>query len=90
MKCCLVPFGLRLQRLLLFRYFRVTQIPTLMIIDGNGKIINNDGVTNLENDPEGKRFPWPYPGLKTLLSDFIQWKNVDFRASDGSKETFYR
>ena len=89
MKWSLVPYGLKYQRLLLFRHFRVAEVPSLIIIDGNGKIINNDGVLNLENDPQGKNFPWPFPSLKSMLCDFIQWKDIDVKASD-TEEIFYR
>ena len=90
MKWYLIPYELKFLRLLLFRKFRVNQIPTAIIIDENGKIINNDVVSNLEKDPEGRKFPWVPPSLKSMLGDVIQWKNIDIRSSQGSEENFYR
>lgn len=53
MKWYLVPFEKKVERLLLFRHFRVNSIPTIVCVDANGAVITNCGVENLATDPTG-------------------------------------
>ena len=55
MKWYLVPFEKKHERLLLFRHFRITSIPSIICLDSTGSIITNCGVSNLGSDPKGKR-----------------------------------
>lgn len=38
--------------------FRVTNLPTLVILNAEGKVLDRDGVSKLKSDPESAKFPW--------------------------------
>jgi len=41
------------------RTYKADGIPHLVIVDGsNGEIINTDGTSEIQSDPEGAKFPW--------------------------------
>eukprot|EP01105_Mastigella_eilhardi_P025641 TRINITY_DN7038_c0_g1_i1.p1 TRINITY_DN7038_c0_g1~~TRINITY_DN7038_c0_g1_i1.p1 ORF type:complete len:475 (-),score=139.69 TRINITY_DN7038_c0_g1_i1:84-1508(-) len=53
-----VPFADRKTKMVCSKEFDVTGIPTLVILDGEGKLITADGREEVMEDEQGKRFPW--------------------------------
>jgi len=47
------------QGLALMDKYGVTTIPALVLIDGEGALICNNGQNHLQADPTGRDFPWP-------------------------------
>lgn len=52
-----IPFG-DARKTSLSRYFDVSGIPTLVILDKDCKTITAQGRSAISNDPDGKEFPW--------------------------------
>jgi len=53
-----VPFTDRERKDALNKHFKVQGIPTMVIVDTEGNLINKDGRDAVMNDPEGAKFPW--------------------------------
>lgn len=51
------PFGNTRPREL-SNHFSIQGIPSLIIIDREGRVINKDGRTVIMGDPQGENFPW--------------------------------
>jgi len=68
-----VPFSDKKRRDALDRHFAVEGIPTFVIVDPAGKIINASGRAAVAADPEGNDFPWVPPAVAPLeaAGDFI-------------------
>jgi len=47
--------------------FKVQGIPTVVILDGTGKLITKDGRSALSQDPTGEDIPWKPKSLKEIL-----------------------
>ncbi len=45
------------------------QVPALVVLAGDGSVINTDGLNAILEDPEGLRFPWQTHSLVDVLSD---------------------
>ena len=39
--------------------FKVQGIPSLIILDGDGKLVTKDGRESVSKDPTGEDMPWP-------------------------------
>ena len=67
-----VPFEEQQVVAMLFRKFRVTSMPTMVMLDQNGKVINRDTVSAILSDKSvaaaGEAFPWPAPILANVLA----------------------
>ena len=50
--------------------FKVSGIPTLVLLDGkDGKEITKEGRGMMLDDPQGKNFPWKPKGINEILKD---------------------
>jgi nucleoredoxin len=59
--------------------FKIEGIPTLILLDKNGKVISRDGREIISSDPEGDKFPWPKQSVWELLGNsFINNKGETF------------
>lgn len=58
-----LPFDNRSAKDALSKKFKVNGIPFLVILDGEGNLINKEGRDAVSNDPQGEKFPW-YPPTK--------------------------
>merc|ERR1719238_1667733 len=47
--------------------FGVESFPTVIILDGNGAIVNREGFSALSRDPHGEHFPWKTFDLPAVL-----------------------
>ena len=56
-----IPYPDRERKEKLSRFFGVEGIPTFIMLDPSGKIINDNARGEVSEDPEGKNFPWPAP-----------------------------
>jgi nucleoredoxin len=63
-----LPFADRGQKDALSSKFKVQGIPTVVILDADGKTITKDGRSAIAADPEGEDFPWTPKSTKELLS----------------------
>ena len=53
-----LPFSDRQRKQDLSKKFKVQGIPTLVVLDQNGKLITDAGVENVMSDPSAEEFPW--------------------------------
>lgn len=63
-----LPYSERKVKNQLSSMFEVDGIPTLVVLDENGKTITTNGRAAVSHDPEGKEFPWK-PKPVELLND---------------------
>lgn len=62
-----LPFSDGQRREALLERYEVKGFPTVIILDGNGIVINRDGLSALSRDPNGERFPWKTFELPAVL-----------------------
>ena len=53
-----VPFQDEARRQALQAAFKVKGLPTLIVLDAEGRLITDDGRSKVDSDPEGDAFPW--------------------------------
>lgn len=75
-----LPYADREKKGFLSKKFKVSGIPTLVILDPSGSIITKDGRTQIDGDPEGANFPWVPPEVKDVLG-------TEFMSKDGKTVT---
>lgn len=49
--------------------FKVQGIPTIILVDSDGNLLNKNGRGVISNDPKGEDFPWRQKSLSELLSN---------------------
>lgn len=65
-----LPYADRKGKDALSKKYKVSGIPTLVILDGeSGELITKDGRSAMMEDPEGANFPWKPPTLWEALGD---------------------
>jgi len=64
-----LPFADRARKAELSKGYKVSGIPTLVVLDKNGNVITLKGRSEFMNDPEGNDFPWVPPILDQLLGN---------------------
>lgn len=64
-----LPFSERERKNDLSKKYGVRGIPSLVILDAEGKVITKDGRAAISGDPSGADFPWVPPTLSELLGD---------------------
>jgi len=62
-----LPFADRDRKDALSKKFKVQGIPSVAIVDADGKILNTDGRAALSQDPKGDDFPWKPKTLWEIL-----------------------
>merc|ERR1712190_160026 len=68
-----LPYSRRDLKDALSKQFKVQGIPSLAIIDGEGKTITTDGRSAVMKDPKGKDFPWkPKPFSEVIGNKFLK------------------
>jgi len=73
-----LPFGARDLKAKLSKKFKVSGIPSLVILDGaTGETITTDGREAIGEDPQGKEFPWKPPSFWDALGDDFLSKDPD-------------
>merc|ERR1712076_210075 len=73
-----LPYAARDLKAALSKKYKVSGIPSLVILDPEGNTITKEGRGCITSDPEGKEFPWTPPSLEELLDQ-------SFVAGDGSE-----
>jgi len=63
-----LPYSNRDLKNSLSKKFKVRGIPTLVLIDEEGKTITTGGREAVSADPQGKKFPWVPPTIKEALA----------------------
>lgn len=62
-----LPYADRARKAKLSQKFKVEGIPTFVILDKNGEVINTDGRSAVMKDPKGANYPWrPEPVLSMI------------------------
>ena len=74
-----LPFAERDVKTKLSKAFKVSGIPSFVILDGiTGEVITKDGREAVSKDPEGKEFPWAPPTFWDALgSEFMRGTEGD-------------
>ena len=73
-----LPFDERAKKDDLSKRFKVQGIPTFIILDADGQVINKDGRSAVSGDPTGQDFPWKPPTFAEALGE-------SFVGQDGEK-----
>eukprot|EP00440_Ansanella_granifera_P039487 gb/GFBE01042836.1/.p1 GENE.gb/GFBE01042836.1/~~gb/GFBE01042836.1/.p1 ORF type:complete len:476 (+),score=162.36 gb/GFBE01042836.1/:1-1428(+) len=63
-----LPYAARNLKETLSKKFKVQGIPSLVILDSDGKTITKDGREAVSSDPTGESFPWKPVPVKELLA----------------------
>jgi len=69
-----IPFDDKKRKNALDSHFGVEGIPHFVIVDPEGKIINNSGRHAVTSDPEGDKFPW-FPPAVAPIDDAVSFIN---------------
>jgi len=78
-----LPFSERDLKGKLSSKFKVRGIPTLVILDSNGKLITADGREAVSEDPKGENFPWAPKSFKEALgTKFVNNKGAVVTADE--------
>jgi len=64
-----IPFSERGRKDALSKRFKVNGIPTLIILDAEGKVITKEGRDAVSSDPIGEDFPWTPRSFKDVMAD---------------------
>jgi len=62
-----LPYAARDRKAALSKTYKVSGIPSLVILDAEGNTITKEGRNCITSDPEGNEFPWIPPSLESLL-----------------------
>lgn len=84
-----IPFGDD-RKTNISRLFGVEGIPTLIILDENGKVITTNGRGAVSSDPEGKEFPWkpkPLNKLDDVTASMVNEEACLIYFTDGEEPT---
>lgn len=66
-----LKYNLRNQANYLVTKFKIESVPSLIIMDSKGEIINAYGREKIFEDPLGEEFPWYHASIKSYLSNNI-------------------
>ncbi|XP_006008021.1 nucleoredoxin-like [Latimeria chalumnae] len=88
-----VPFEEQERKLLLWKKFKVTSVPALILLDSyTGKLITKNGVAIVSEDPSGAEFPWK-PRLFSEVMEGPLIRNgeetLDMKTLEGSHLALY-
>eukprot|EP00195_Chlamydomonas_chlamydogama_P006835 CAMPEP_0202908246 /NCGR_PEP_ID=MMETSP1392-20130828/45380_1 /ASSEMBLY_ACC=CAM_ASM_000868 /TAXON_ID=225041 /ORGANISM="Chlamydomonas chlamydogama, Strain SAG 11-48b" /LENGTH=184 /DNA_ID=CAMNT_0049597487 /DNA_START=137 /DNA_END=688 /DNA_ORIENTATION=+ len=64
-----VPWSDKATRQSLFLKYEVEALPTLVVVGGDGDVIQQDACTSVVSDPLAREFPWHSQRLSRSLSD---------------------
>merc|ERR1711975_18303 len=70
-----IPYVDRSKKDALSKKFKVQGIPTLVIVDKEGKTITTDGRSAVTEDPTGSNFPWIPPTFSDVTTNLTLMKN---------------
>ena len=74
-----LPYSARKQKDKLVRKFKASSLPTLVILDKEGRLISSRGRQAVMQDQEGKEFPWIPKSVWEIM------KNAELTRADGAK-----
>lgn len=87
-----VPFSDRDQKNKLSKMYKVSGIPTLVVVGPDGNLITTDGRTGVASDPTGSEFPWKPKSITELISGNVIGKGnvtVDSSSFDNKNLMLY-
>ncbi|XP_078080827.1 nucleoredoxin [Mustelus asterias] len=83
-----LPFQDKERKMKLWTKYKVTNIPSLIFIEGNtGRIVSRNGHLIIRDDPLGSEFPWGHKSFGEVIAGSLIKNNgqiVDSSALDGS------
>lgn len=77
-----LPYSDRDRKNLLSKKFKVQGIPSVVILDGEGNLIDKEGRAAVSSDPKGEKFPWKPKTLAEVLAE------ATLIAPNGETQTF--
>lgn len=77
-----LPFSDRDRKESLSKRFKVQGIPTVVILDSDGNLLNKDGRSAVSSDPTGEDLPWRTKTLPEILD------GMQVQCKDGSAQSF--
>jgi len=80
-----LPYGKRDIKQALSKKFKVRGIPSLVILDAEGKTITTEGREAVSQDPEGANFPWTPPTAEEKAAAVLKALGPDLLAKAGGK-----
>lgn len=81
-----LPYENRAKKNSLSKKFKVSGIPTLILVNGKGEVINKDGRNTILADQDG--FPWPPVTLEDALPSELFKKNEDPVSTSSLKDKY--
>ncbi|GMH70966.1 hypothetical protein TrRE_jg4472 [Triparma retinervis] len=67
-----MPYASREAKNALSKKFKVSGIPSLMVVGSDGETINKDGRTCVMEDPAGANFPWKPPSFEDVFKGELE------------------
>jgi nucleoredoxin len=77
------------KKALLDKKFKVQGIPTIILLDADGNVLNMNGRGVISNDPKGENFPWRQKSLDELLSSAKLLSASGEKSGDDLKEKVF-
>eukprot|EP00030_Apusomonadida_sp_AF-17_P000427 a174521_437.p1 GENE.a174521_437~~a174521_437.p1 ORF type:complete len:423 (+),score=165.01 a174521_437:45-1271(+) len=77
-----LPYANRSARQALSSLFKVSGIPSLIVLGADGAVINDDARGAVMNDPAGDRFPWAPPSIPETIGETLVTSGGDVRPRD--------
>jgi nucleoredoxin len=76
-----LPYAERDAKAALSKKYKVSGIPSLVVVGSDGELITADGRTNVMEDPSGKNFPWTPKTFEQTLPSKLASKDGEVASS---------
>lgn len=76
-----LPYSNRKAKNELSKKFKVSGIPSFVILDPEGNTVTTDGRSAISSDPTGAKFPWVPPTVREALGDTLVGKDGEIDTS---------
>jgi len=87
-----LPYADRDRKAALSSKFKVKGIPSLIMLDKDGSVLNKEARSDVDSDPEGLKFPWAPPAIKDVIgTEFVdrEGKTVTMESLKGKHLGIY-
>ena len=74
-----LPFSDRDRKATLSKKFKVSGIPSLVVLGSDGSTITTDGRSGVADDPTGAKFPWKPPTFEETMPHSLTGKSGDVK-----------
>lgn len=76
-----LPYPNRKAKAELSKKYKVSGIPSFVILDPDGNTVTTDGRSAISSDPKGLKFPWTPPTVREALGDTLLGKDGEIATS---------